>query len=246
MSLVKIESVSVHLFEIPNDNYEKICISVTGTVPSSGWSHPRISPRVYIANPNDGFWDMDLLITPPTGLALQVVSPFFSQETFNKPEGFKGVRIHPPFEGDVVSQEVSEEDIPVGFIEKKLSQSFILKGVICQEIFQYDDSFQPTGTIHWKNDGPFGLPNPHVEMKKLHHSIIITVEGVDDDSFHNCLNRAFNSALIASIAAAFLSGGMAAASSFLSVGLQSLKDCLANDAIDININDDSHWVYWDL
>ncbi len=62
--------------------------------------------------------------------------------------------------------------------------------VVRQNLASYDDSIQPTGTIHWKNDGPFGTPAPHVEMKKLHHDLVLTVEGPDEDRIRDCIRKA--------------------------------------------------------
>jgi hypothetical protein len=246
MSSIIINDVSVYSIDSSPD-HDKICVSVAGNVPTSGWTSARLSPWVYFVENGDGYWDMDLIITPPYGIVLEVVLPFSAQGIFYKPKGFKGVRIHTQDNSSIVEKELSTGNSgPVKLFDTPQPIYLVGKTIVSQQIAQYDDSFQPTGTIHWKNDGPFGLPNPHVEMKKLSHSIVITVEGIDEESIRSCLNKAFTNAALASILAAFISGGMAAASAFLSVGIQSLKDCLSDNALDVKITDDSHWVYWDV
>jgi hypothetical protein len=108
----------------------------------------------------------------------------------------------------------------------------------------YEDSIQPTGTIHWHNDGPWGSPNPHTEMKKLVHELVLTVEGPNQNQINNCVDQAFTVGIIAGIAAAFASGWAAAADAAMSGALASLSACLGATYTE-KVDDLSHWVFWD-
>lgn len=70
-------------------------IGAIGTAPTSGWSNGRLAPRVYITPPTDGIWDFDFIASPPSGIALQVLSPIASAPFVTEvPEWFKGARVH--------------------------------------------------------------------------------------------------------------------------------------------------------
>jgi hypothetical protein len=80
-------------------------------------------------------------------------------------------------------------------------------------------------------------------MKKLHHDLVLTIEGPDEGKIRECLAKAAAAGLIAGIAAAIATGGLglqAALSAFLS----ALLDCLGG-AYTARIEDQSHWIYWD-
>src|SRR5688572_17476960 len=42
-------------------------IESVGTVTSSGWTNPVLSPRIYVRPPPDGIWEFDFVATEPTG-----------------------------------------------------------------------------------------------------------------------------------------------------------------------------------
>jgi hypothetical protein len=88
----KVNNVHIHLV---NSKPTSLIICVIGSVTSSGWSHAELSPWVYISPPADGIYDFDFLATPPTGIALDVITPIAVATAFPKPPvGLKGVRIH--------------------------------------------------------------------------------------------------------------------------------------------------------
>jgi len=113
-----------------------------------------------------------------------------------------------------------------------------------QQLAVYDDSIQPTGTIHWKNDGPFGTPNPHVEMKKLRHSLVLHVEGPSESKIKDCANTAFAASVLAAIAAAIATGGIAAANAAITAGVSTMGACIGQGVA--KVEDRSHWIYWDV
>ena len=71
-----------------------ISVSAEGQVPTSGWSHPDLSPWVYIVPPKDGILDLDFIASPPTGLALQVFTKIGVTKAFPVPPWVVGVRVH--------------------------------------------------------------------------------------------------------------------------------------------------------
>ncbi len=50
-------------------------VAATGMVPTTGWTHPSLSPRFYIVPPADGLWDFDFIADEPTGIVGNVVLP---------------------------------------------------------------------------------------------------------------------------------------------------------------------------
>lgn len=236
MSLLEISSATAQTIPIVISD-DLIAISVTGNAPTSGWENITLSPWFHITEPSDGIWDIDLTAREPTGMVLNVIQPFSTQGVFVKPKWLKGLRIHGKNAYDVNISANKNNDWKRA---KKATNNKGTKSIITQQLASYDDSFQPTGTIHW--DGW----TPHPEMKKLHHDVVIIVEGGDENTVRDCLNKAFTDALLAAILAALISGGMAAAGAFLSTGVDSLTRCIGSEAINVRIIDNSHWVYWDV
>jgi hypothetical protein len=70
-------------------------IVAVGTASTSGWGDGALYPRIYIRPPEDGVWDWDFVAAPPTGVALDVISPIAAQSAlFTRPEWMRGVRVH--------------------------------------------------------------------------------------------------------------------------------------------------------
>lgn len=73
----------------------KLRITASGTVPTGGWSNPKLDPYIYIQAPPDGIYDFNFVADPPEGVATQVISPIeaaFIME--NLTSDVKGVRVH--------------------------------------------------------------------------------------------------------------------------------------------------------
>lgn len=88
----KINSVEMRVL---NSTPKTLAVFAVASVTSSGWCCPRLVPWVYVAPPVDGVYDFDLVATPPSGIALDVITPIAIADTFAAPpSGFKGVRIH--------------------------------------------------------------------------------------------------------------------------------------------------------
>ena len=92
--IYSVEDVHVEsLLGIP-ENPPAISISAWGWVPTSGWSHPDLTPWIYIVPPADGILDLDFVATPPTGLVLQVITKISVTKVMLVPAWVIGVRVH--------------------------------------------------------------------------------------------------------------------------------------------------------
>ncbi|QIF02111.1 hypothetical protein [Roseimicrobium sp. ORNL1] len=90
--ILSIESVVTHV--ICSDEKALIILAV-GTVTSSGWTRPELSPWVYITPPKDGIYDFSFIATPPSGIVTPSLRPIIGGGVFpNMPSWVKGVRIH--------------------------------------------------------------------------------------------------------------------------------------------------------
>lgn len=89
LSLVKTKPPQIH-------------IVTHGTVPTSGWKQPRLSPWFYIRPPDDGIQDFDFVADAPTGIVLPVITPIVGEATIPRDpadywgpgKALHGVRIH--------------------------------------------------------------------------------------------------------------------------------------------------------
>src|SRR5687768_13959267 len=73
----------------------KLRIFASGTVPTGGWTNPRLEPFIFIQPPPNGIYDFDFVADPPEGPATQVITPIEVVHLWDPlPEGVKGVRIH--------------------------------------------------------------------------------------------------------------------------------------------------------
>jgi len=243
---------SVKVFDIGIvPGFQIALITAEGTVPTSGWTHPRLVPFVAGSRPSDQIFDIDFVADEPSGMVLDVILPVSAQVVIRLPDGTKGVRVHAKagFLEDVFKTH-SHSYYPSylsilnpassGNIALMQSASVIYR----QELTHYEDSHQPTGTIHWKNDGPFGTPNPHAEMKKLVHILTLTINGPDEGTIRKCVSDALAQGLLTALIAAFLTAGIGAVQAFVATVTGSLTACIGGGTI--RFDDDSHWEYWDL
>lgn len=242
MSLVhKIVHVSANILDLPGA-LSLLEIAALGEVTTTGWTHPRLSPVYYVTPPADGVWDFEFHADPPSGVVAPVIRPVGALFLGPAPEWCKGVRIH------AATNNVEDSARRADRLEATpwATPSAVADGrvIVNQTLAAYDDSIQPTGTIHWKNDGPFGAPMPHIEMKKLHHELVLTIEGPDEDSIRDCICKATAAGLIAAIVAAIASGG-GALHAAISAALATIERCLG-DGFSVRISDRSHWIYWDV
>ncbi len=59
-----LEVMDIHL-RIFESFPPQIHVTVTGAVPSKGWSRPQLLPYTYVQFPPDGIYDYDLSPSPP-------------------------------------------------------------------------------------------------------------------------------------------------------------------------------------
>lgn len=244
MSLIyKVVHVSVHILQLPGDT-PRLEVAAVGDVTSTGWTHPRLSPVFYVTPPADGIWDFEFQADPPHGIAGQVILPVGALHLGVAPEWCKGVRVH------AASNAIEATATLIHALEKTAppptrAAAAAARGLVSvqQSLAIYDDSFQPTGTIHWRNDGPFGIPMPHAEMKKLRHELTLTIEGPDEERIRGCIRQATAVGVIAAIVAAIATSG-GALHAAISAALAALEQCLG-DGFSVRIDDQSHWIFWD-
>ena len=216
-----------------------LVVFARGTVPTSGWTSPRLAPRVYIMPPADGVWEFDFYADPPAGIVLEVIQPIFAAATVSAPAWCTGVRILAQTNSiaatiDPKAVHPTIHSRPEGI---PLSATVAGAAIVSQKIAHYEDSWQPTGNtkIDWGG--------VHIEMKKLDHDLTLTVEGPSEQQIRNCISTALAAGVLAAIVAAFGTGGLGAANAGLAVAEQALLACLGA-GYTVRFNDDSHWETW--
>ncbi len=216
---------------------KRIFVGAHGHVSSSGWSAPCLAPRFYITPPADGIWDFDFFASEPSGLAAQVQLPIAAAYEGDGPGWIRGVRVHAAGNDIVVNAFAGGKVATVG----RYAVGVHANAIVEQAVAIYDDSFQPTGTIHW--DGGF-IPLPHVEMKKLRHELTLIIEGPDEGQIRRCIDTSLAAGAVAALIAAFATGGWGAAEAFAATALSTLEGCLGA-GFSVRLNDRSHWITWD-
>jgi hypothetical protein len=232
--VAQVEQVQVHQFS--DDFQEFAAVVAFGQVSTTGWTHIRLSPRFYISPPADGIWDLDLLGDPPVGIVGQVVLPVSAQDVFFAPTWFQGVRVHSA-SNDVVAHashsKITRQKAPVFAAKPHIAGHVIIH----HNLISFDDSIKPTG-IHWHG------VTPHIRMKKLHHELVLTVEGPDEGRIKECINAAIAAALLSAIAESIVTGCTTLPAS-VSAFLSTITGCLGN-SYTARINDKTHWIHWDI
>ncbi|MGH8501974.1 MAG: hypothetical protein ACREVE_05775 [Gammaproteobacteria bacterium] len=215
-----------------------LVISATGTVDTSGWTDIRFSPHFYATPPSDGIWDFDLIGDPPSGIVAEVVLPVAAMGVFPKQEWVRGVRIRAEtnqIESGLASK--PSKTIPFHAVIKRVQPLTRTNVIVERELVTYDDSIQPTGGTR----GRGWPPRISFEMKKLRHTLVLTVEGPDQEEIHRCLNESAIVALLAALVAAAGTGG-AALPAAISAFLSALTNCLGYKTA--RVDDRSHWIKW--
>ena len=113
--------------------------------------------------------------------------------------------------------------------------------LLSKTIAVYDDSFQPTGEVHWQ-----GL-DPHIEMKKLRHELTLTIEGPNDEmaAAIGCLKEAGIAAALSTVVAAFSGVGIGGTSAAWGIFQAAFLKC-AGEKIQTRLDDKSIWIKWDM
>jgi len=87
-----LEVMDIHL-RIFESFPPQIQVTVTGAVPSRGWSHPQLIPYTYVQPPPDGIYDYDFVAAPPKDVAAQVLTRITATAK-GLPQGAKGIRVY--------------------------------------------------------------------------------------------------------------------------------------------------------
>ena len=73
----------------------KLAIEVDALVPTSGYADPELVEYIYVHPPLDGIYELDFYATPPSGPAVQVISPISAKYVMEPmPEQLKGVKVY--------------------------------------------------------------------------------------------------------------------------------------------------------
>lgn len=230
-SIFKVTDVQAFSINLPKPLDDIISINAVGEVPTTGWTALRLSQRFYVVPPADGIWDFDFIGDEPTGIVGQVVLPVAAQLVLPAPAWCKGVRVHAK-SNDIVASLSGKPHIKATVSQTRLAKGHV---IVKESLGSYDDSFQPTGNTKFD-------PWPHIEMKKLHHDLVLIVEGPDDQKIRDCIAKAAAAGLVAAIVAALITGGAALAAA-ISAFIAALEQCLGS-AFTVRVEDQSHWIYW--
>lgn len=209
-----------------------LLVQATGEVTTSGWSGIRLSPRFYITPPIDGLWEFDFQGDPPSGLVLEVVLPVSATAVVGVPDWCKGIKVYAA-ENSVIAVDLKE--VPLA---RRKSPAVLLtprsgRVLVRQDLVSYDDSFNPIGFC-----SGFGS----IRMKKLHHTLTLTIEGPDEAKIRSCVAEATGVGLIAAIVAVYATGG-GGLSAAISAFIAQLQGCLG-DAFSVRVDDHSDWIEW--
>jgi hypothetical protein len=229
----KVNSAVAFSIPSPFPTMPSLFLAATGEVPTSGWSGENLSPRYYVSPPQDGIWDFDFTADPPSGIVLDVVLPVNAFRFGHPADWVRGVRVHAGKDGNQ-------------FIEAKIAKGTIVDPAKMQariqqpkatdiyqlEVGQFEDSWQPIGMC--------GLTS--VRMKKLVHTLILTISGPDRQRINQCVQEAIAAGLIAAIAAVLVTGGLVL-SAAIEAALTYLGSCLGA-AYNVRFDDRSHWEEW--
>lgn len=87
-----VETALAHSFDTGSGR--SLYVAARGTVSTTGWKNPQLTPRVHVTPPADGIWDFDFVADAPGGIVLDVISDV-SADWFGPDQAWvRGVRIH--------------------------------------------------------------------------------------------------------------------------------------------------------
>ncbi|WP_219702870.1 hypothetical protein [Marinomonas lutimaris] len=90
--LLRVNNIDLALLK---SNPPQLSITVFGSSPTTGWTNTHLVPYVYIMPPEGGIYDFDLVGTPPSGPAGEMISPAVANYIWPEyPSDLKGVRVH--------------------------------------------------------------------------------------------------------------------------------------------------------
>jgi len=225
--IYSIESVKIH---IKKSNPSKLGISSVGTVSSSGWTNPHLSPRVYVVPPSDGIQDFDFNAQEPQGIVLPVMLPISAAQLTDKdPANFWGKGV--PLVGVRVHSQTNtvEEKIATAadLNPHAFSADFSLQGIAESNAWLLED----------KRANEFGFfPDLKCLVCKANPIYWQTALGVKlakqaglIKSKEECKDIAGNSEKLAAVLAQVLPGQAGLIAAIVSFAVGACKDCLCDD-----------------
>lgn len=87
--VMRVVSGSIIFTRVPGS----VLICARGRVGTRGWTNAMLTPRVYVAPPANGIWEVDFTARPPSGIVPQVVTPIAAELSWAAPRNIRGVRI---------------------------------------------------------------------------------------------------------------------------------------------------------
>lgn len=226
------EVTSVDAFRFEGAAGAMLLVHASGGVATSGWSGIRLSPRFYPLPPADGLWEFDFQGDPPTGLVLDVILSASATALFGVPAWFRGVKVYAAHDCATV------EDVKtVAQIRNSPSQLALAAragaAMLRHDLVSLDDSHAAVGP---------GRHAGSVRMKRLRHTLTLTVEGPDEARIRRCLAESAGAGLVEGVVAAYPAGG-GALTAAVSALLVRLQDYLG-DAFGARVDDHSCWIEW--
>lgn len=214
---------------IPILSEKAIAIAALGTVPSTSWSNFGLSPHYY-PKPQK-VWEFDFVGSKPSGTVVQMDIPVTAAGIYVLP-----IWTNPALEIIRIVAEDNNYEVDITGLAPAatyISSTVKISNVILsRELCSYDDSFQPIGLCSLTS----------ARMKKLHHTLTVTVTGPNEAQAVNCFNQAAAAGLVAAIVVAYSTGGLALQTA-VAAFVTTLKTCLGNKFA-VQIDDRSDWVEW--
>ena len=110
--------------------------------------------------------------------------------------------------------------------------------ILNETVARFEDSLQvhSVNVVNWRLI---------TTMKKLDHTLSVVIDGPDEAKARSCFNQALQAGAIAAAATAFVGAGIGGAEIGFGVAKATMLACLG-EGFDVRLNDESHWVYWEL
>lgn len=230
----------------------RLTVMANGTVSTPGWTGLKLSPRYDLCSQDDGLMVFDFNGEAPTDPFVLSYTDIASHMTMLCPDWVTKVAVNGYLNGPGgLPADLTE---PVNPIAARAQNASVKEkanlgrgGPVARvpvafwqsNLCSYDDSFQPTGTIQWQG------AVPHLEMKKLSHTIVATVEGPSYQEIVQAFQEAAVVGLVAAIIAACATDG-AALPAAVEAFTEAFKAALTATGLQyaLRIDDQSTWVYW--
>ena len=239
--ILEVRAVEIHTLELPFPLPIYACfIAASGFVGDPGYRSPRLVGR---AGPrlDAAVLEFDFVADRLQGFFPQIVTPISCVYAGYIPNTVKAVRVY-----DALGQFVEAAVPPPTRVlppQAALLGAAPARPVFRRTIARYEDSHHPTGAIVWSNDGPFGVPTAHPEMRKLEHALTLVADGPDQGRINEGVDQSLTAPVMSGLVAGFAGGGLAAISEPGAAFIQNLLSALGQ-GFAARLEDDARWVHW--